>query len=119
MPGDEQSILRFENVTVTLDETKVLDGITFEIAMIGKGDHKIEYHVHDRSVEADVPVEAAFEDILELSVPFDALGTEPKDKVDVWLSLKMKEMIIDRIPQRGYLAITAPSETFEAEMWYV
>jgi len=31
MPGDEQSILRFENVTVTLDETKVLDGITFEM----------------------------------------------------------------------------------------
>src|SRR5690606_12518603 len=31
MPGDEQSILRFEDVTVTLDETKVLDGITFEM----------------------------------------------------------------------------------------
>ncbi|MCL4853500.1 MAG: ATP-binding cassette domain-containing protein [Bryobacteraceae bacterium] len=31
MPGDEQSILRFENVTVTLDEITVLDGITFEM----------------------------------------------------------------------------------------
>ena len=31
----------------------------------------------------------------------------------------MNEMIIDRMPQRGYLVVTAPSETFEAEMWYV
>ncbi len=114
--SESQLFLRIDLDKRFMDE---MDGVTFEIAMIGKGDHKIEYRVHDRSVEADVPVEAAFEDILELSVPFDALGTEPKDKVDVWLSLKMKEMTIDRIPQRGYLAITVPSETFEAEMWYV
>jgi len=93
--------------------------IVFEIAMIGKEDHKIEYHVRDGSVEADVPVEAAFEDILELVVPFEALGVSAKEKLDVWFSVKMKEMIIDRLPQRGCLVITAPSETFEAEMWYV
>jgi alpha-amylase/alpha-mannosidase (GH57 family) len=97
-----------------------MNGAAFEIAIIGKEDeYKIEYHVHDGSVEAAVPVQAVFEEILELSVPFSALGLGPKDKADVWLSLKINEMIIDRMPQRGYLVITVPSETFEAEMWYV
>lgn len=96
-----------------------VDGAVFEIAIMGKDDHKITYRVHDGSVEATVPVEAAFDEILELSVPFSALGLGPKDNADVWFSLKMKEMMIDRIPRRGCLVITVPSETFEAEMWYV
>ncbi len=96
-----------------------LQEVSFEVAMIGSEEHKILFRVHDGSVEADVPVEAAFEDILELAVPFDALGVEKKGKVDIWISLKMNEMIIGRMPQRGYLVVTAPSETFEAEMWYV
>ncbi|HOW56176.1 MAG TPA: glycoside hydrolase family 57 protein [Syntrophorhabdaceae bacterium] len=96
-----------------------LQEFSFEIALIGKKERKVHFHVRDGSVESDVPAEVAFGDILELAVSFDSLGVAKKEKVDIWISLKMNEMIIDRMPQRGYLVVTAPSETFEAEMWYV
>jgi len=96
-----------------------MDGAVFEVSIIGKDDHKIEYHVRDGSIKAAVPVQAAFDEILELCIPFSDLGLGPKDEAEVWFSLKINEMIVDRIPQRGYLVITVPSETFEAEMWYV
>lgn len=96
-----------------------MDGAVFEVSIIGKDDHKIEYHVRDGSIKAAVPVQAAFDEILELCIPFSDLGLGPKDEAEVWFSLKINEMIVDRIPQRGYLLITVPSETFEAEMWYV
>lgn len=91
----------------------------FEVTIIGKDEHRIEYNVRERSVKGDVPVEKGFEEILELAVPFDILGASPGEKLHVWISLKVDDMLIDRIPQRGYLAVTVPSETFESENWYV
>ncbi len=96
-----------------------LQDVSFEIAIICREEHKVHFHIRDGSVKADVPVETAFEEILELAVPFDALGAAKNDKLDIWLSLKMNDTVIDRMPQRGYLAVKVPSETFEAEMWYV
>ena len=96
-----------------------LNGVSFEIAMIAKDEHKVQYRISDKSVESDVPVEVSFEDNLEFSVPFDSLGVSKNESINIWLTLRMNEMIIDRMPQRGYLVVTAPSETFEAEMWYV
>ncbi|MBP1748424.1 MAG: amylopullulanase [Deltaproteobacteria bacterium] len=91
----------------------------FEIVITGKDEHHLEYNVLERSVKGDVSAEGEYEDILETAIPFNALGASPKDKLEVWISLKINDMLIDRIPQRGYLVITMPSETFESENWYV
>ncbi len=99
-----------------MDQT---EDAVFEIAIIGDGEYQIEYNVHTRSIDADVPAEAEFEDIFEMTVPFSALGASPKDRLEVWISLKINDMLIDRIPQRGYLVVVVPAETFESENWYV
>jgi hypothetical protein len=54
-----------------------------------------------------------------MEVAFKSLGVKAGDKINVWSSLKIKEMLVDRIPVRGYLTINMPSENFEMEMWYV
>lgn len=104
-----------------IDKTFVSDmaDLSFEINIMAKSDYKILYHIKTGSTETELPVRAAFAENLELMVPFGALGVSKKDRLNLWLSLKVKDMIVDRIPRRGYLAISVPSETFEAEMWYV
>ncbi|HVN97956.1 MAG TPA: glycoside hydrolase family 57 protein [Syntrophorhabdaceae bacterium] len=104
-----------------IDKTFVSDmaDLSFEINIMARTDHKILYHLKTGVTETGLPVRAAFTENLEVMVPFDALGVSRKDKLNVWLSLKVRDMIVDRIPKRGYLSISVPSETFEAEMWYV
>jgi hypothetical protein len=40
-------------------------------------------------------------------------------KINIWLSLKVRDMMVDRLPKRGYVSVKVPSESFEMEMWYV
>jgi len=104
-----------------IDKTFVndIEDLSFEINIMAKEDFKILYRIRDNSIESKLPVRGAFSDVLELEVPFNALGLGKKEKVNLWLSLKIRDMFVDRIPKRGYLTISVPSETFEAEMWYV
>lgn len=95
------------------------ENAVFEIAIIGKEEYGVEYNIHTNTLTGDLGAEANFDEILEFSVPFKSIDASPKDRLEVWITLKLNEMVIDRIPQRGYLVITVPSETFEAEMWYV
>jgi hypothetical protein len=91
----------------------------FEIAVLSAGERGIEYDVRERTMKGDIQAEGAFEHILEVAIPFSALGAFPNDKIEAWISLKVNDMLIDRIPQRGYLTITVPSATFESENWMV
>ncbi len=108
-------------IRVDLDKSFMseTENAVFEIAVISDDEHKAEYNVHTRTITGDVPAEAGFADILEIAMPFAALGASPGDRLEVWISLKISDMLIDRIPQRGYLVVTVPSETFEAENWMV
>jgi hypothetical protein len=112
-----------DNLFLRLDIDKTfinsIDDLSFEINIMAKADFKILYRIKDNSIESELPVRGSFSDVLELEVPFNALGLAKKEKVNLWLSLKIKDMFVDRVPKRGYLTISVPSETFEAEMWYV
>jgi hypothetical protein len=97
-----------------------MEDISFEICLLaGETARKIVYAVKGKSVESPVPVRIAFSEVLEMEVPFEALGVQRGDKIAIWASLKSKEMVMDRVPKRGYLALCAPSENFEMEMWFV
>ncbi len=96
-----------------------MDDVSFEISLLTKETRKITYRMKGAAVESSLPVRIAFSDVLELEVPFEALDAQRGDKIAIWASLKVKEMIVDRIPKRGYLALHVPSENFEMEMWYV
>ncbi len=58
-------------------------------------------------------------EILEVQATIDALDVSAGDTIQVCVELKEGEVEVDRMPKRGYLSITVPSESFEAEMWYV
>ena len=104
-----------------IDKTFIndIEDLSFEIDIMAKADFKILYHMKDNTIESELSVQGSFSDVLELGIPFSALGLGKKEKINLWLSLKIKDMFVDRIPKRGYLTINVPSETFEAEMWYV
>ncbi len=96
-----------------------IEDMSFEIGLNVKKTYKITYETKNSKIKSPFPVEIIFSDVLEVEVPFEPLKVKAGDKIGVWVSLKKKEMIVGRIPGRGYLMITVPSETFEMEMWYI
>jgi len=112
-----------DNLYLRLDVDKTfisdMGDVSFEINMMAKDGFKIFYSVKDNSIKSELPVLGMFSEVLELKIPFSAFGLARKEGINIWLSLKIKDMFVDRIPKRGYLVISIPSETFEAEMWYV
>jgi alpha-amylase/alpha-mannosidase (GH57 family) len=118
---------------VDIDRTFVQnpEDVSFDVNAVGKTSLRMTYNVAGNALEvyakesggpyrqADLPVEGTYEESLEVAIPFDLLGVQRKEKVGVWVSLKLKGLEVDRIPKRGYLTVEMPAETFEMEMWYV
>jgi len=104
---------------------------SFEVLFMGKKSLRLIYHTERKSIEVFIkeangyipvnepPIAIVFSEILEMEIPTEFLGLQAQETLHVWVSLKAKEMEVDRIPKRGYLAITMPGENFEMEMWYV
>jgi alpha-amylase/alpha-mannosidase (GH57 family) len=114
---DEQSLY----IRIDVDKSFIqnINDLSFEITIEGKDTFESVYHVKGGIIESPLPLKAAFTEILEIGVAFESLGVCAGDKINIWSSLKIKEMPVDRIPVRGYLTIKVPSEDFEMEMWYV
>jgi alpha-amylase/alpha-mannosidase (GH57 family) len=96
-----------------------MDDVSFEINIIAHSPFKVIYRVKGAARETSLPVSLAFSDILEMECPLNALEMKTGEKINVWLSLKIKDMLVDRLPKRGYISVKVPSESFEMEMWYV
>ncbi len=61
----------------------------------------------------------AANDIIELAVPFEALGVKPNDEVQLFVTVERGGSEIEKWPYRGYILIKVPTEDFEAMMWQV
>jgi alpha-amylase/alpha-mannosidase (GH57 family) len=111
----------FLYLRVDIDRSFIQDieNMSFEIGLNGKQTFVATHSLDGNVTKSDFPVEIMFSDVLEAAFPFQPLGFNAGDKIGVWISLKKKEMIVGRIPARGYLMITVPSEAFEMEMWYI
>ncbi len=96
-----------------------LEDVSFGISLMTTQTYKIVYRVKGKAIESPMSVRMVFTDVLEVEVPFEGLGATKGDKIAIWAALKINEMVVDRTPKRGYLAICMPSENFEMEMWYV
>jgi len=114
---DERSL--YMRVDIDKSFIQNINDLSFEITIAGKSTFESAYHVKRGLIESPLPIKATFSDILEMKVDFESLGVKAGDKINIWSSLKIKEMLVDRIPVRGYLTIKVPSENFEMEMWYV
>ncbi len=106
---------------IDLDKRFIPDikDVSFEISL-GRGTTtKTVYHVEGARKETSLPVTLSFSDILEMECPINSLGAKKGEKINIRVSLKIKDMIVDTLPKRGYLSVAVPSESFEWEMWYV
>jgi alpha-amylase/alpha-mannosidase (GH57 family) len=96
-----------------------MDDLSFEINLVARSTIKIIYRVKGAMKESSIPVSLAYSDILEMECPLKSLEIKRGEKINIWVSLKVKDMMVDRVPKRGYVSVEVPSESFEMEMWYV
>lgn len=96
-----------------------MGNVSFEINLVTQSPMKLIYRVKGAVTEAPIPVSMAYADVLEIECPLKALEIKTGEKIHIWVSLKVKDMMVDRLPKRGYVAVEVPSESFEMEMWYV
>lgn len=109
----------FLRVDIDRNFIENMNDVSFEINLVTQSPLKIIFHAGDASKETTLPVSLAYSDILEMECPLNALGIKAGEKINIWLSLKIKDMLVDRIPKRGYISVKTPSDSFEMEMWYV
>ena len=63
--------------------------------------------------------EAAFEKVLEIALPFEALGLAPGMKVALSVHTLRGEVEVERLPRYGFLAFAVPDADFEHVNWRV
>jgi hypothetical protein len=62
---------------------------------------------------------AAFSDVLEIALPFAALGLAPRTKVAISVHALRGEVEVERLPRYGFLAVSVPDADFEHVNWRV
>jgi hypothetical protein len=85
--------------------------ITFPVAPDGA--------VHPGRRGAEEVGRAAFAQVLELALPFAALGVGPGVKLALSLHALRGEVEVERLPRYGYLAVTVPGDDFDHVNWTV
>lgn len=73
------------------------------------------YHKDKRVTHSEAA--AAADAILELAVPFRALGGTTDDPLDFYLELLRKGKVVQRIPTEGLIETSVPSPDYEQIMW--
>jgi hypothetical protein len=63
--------------------------------------------------------ECAFEQVLELAVPFEELGLAPGTRVALAVHAFRGEVEVERLPRFGYVNLTVPDADFERVNWRV
>jgi alpha-amylase/alpha-mannosidase (GH57 family) len=61
----------------------------------------------------------AANDVIELAVPFDLLGLNPNDEVQLFVTVERSGSEVEKWPYRGYIQFKVPTDDFEAMMWQV
>jgi alpha-amylase/alpha-mannosidase (GH57 family) len=63
--------------------------------------------------------QAAFSQVLEIALPFAALGLAPRMKVALSVQALRGDVEVERLPRHGYLSVTVPDADFEHVNWRV
>jgi alpha-amylase/alpha-mannosidase (GH57 family) len=62
---------------------------------------------------------AAFAQVLEIALPFAAMGLAPGMRIALSVHTLRGDVQVERLPRYGFLAFTVPDETFEHVNWRV
>lgn len=63
--------------------------------------------------------EICSEGVVELAIPFNAIGVKPGDDITLFFTIDAGERGIERWPVKGFFILQAPSEDFEQQNWIV
>jgi alpha-amylase/alpha-mannosidase (GH57 family) len=102
------------------------------------GNHvRVEILARERQVEVDFEIapdgrlrpgrapggkeagQAAFLEVLELSIPFAALGLAPGDKLALAVHVLKAMVEVERMPRYGFVTVAVPDADFEGVNWRV
>jgi hypothetical protein len=61
--------------------------------------------------------QVAGHELLELALPFAAVGARPGDRLELVLHLLEGDVPLGRLPRDGHLEVRVPDEQFDAENW--
>jgi alpha-amylase/alpha-mannosidase (GH57 family) len=111
--------LLFLRLDLDQDAFASLKKSSFEVAIAAHETLRFRYSVGDEELDGPAGVRAAFGEIFEAAVPFAVIGVLPGQTINVSLSVREGDIVVERIPARGILKVKVPSETFETEMWHV
>jgi alpha-amylase/alpha-mannosidase (GH57 family) len=75
--------------------------------------------VRPGQLRADPLGQAAFAQVLELAIPFAALGLTPGMKLAISVHALRGEVEVERLPRYGFLAFAVPDADFEHVNWRV
>ena len=106
-----------------------LSGIEFRVSVRGdvedqrvrvQLDDEVLGTVHNEERSGGIPLElSAFEECLELAIPFDMLGAAPQDRLSLRVSVWDGRMERESHPDHGGLEFDVPDETFDQKNWMV
>ncbi|MBI5682534.1 MAG: hypothetical protein HZC45_05140 [Deltaproteobacteria bacterium] len=63
--------------------------------------------------------EIAVKDVVEIAVPFNALGLKTNDEIRFFITIVKDEISLERWPKRGYIAEHVPDADFDLYNWRV
>ena len=102
-----------KNFKVSLSIDTAGKSLAFTSGSIG------EFSPDDKLSAKPEAIEAAFQKVLELGIPFREIDCEGDDKITFFLTLSSQGMIGERWPMYGTFTAELPGKDFEQRMWEV
>lgn len=93
--------------------------ISLEINLLGGREERIVCDPEGGVKEGPSGSVLSFVNVFEARIPLAVLMVKAGDTIRLSANVKIRGSKVDRIPKRGFLSVSVPSEEFEREMWYV
>jgi hypothetical protein len=100
------------------------DKWSFTINLLHPEQRKLRARVCGKSAKVtlsggEVELQIASGDVVELGIPFMALGAKGGDEIRLFIEIEGREGGFERWPAKGFLIVDVPSEDFERQNWMV
>jgi alpha-amylase/alpha-mannosidase (GH57 family) len=100
------------------------DRWSFTINFLHPKQINIRARIHGKSAKVTSSggqgaLQIASGDVVELAIPFTALGAQGGEEIRVFIEIEGRERGFERWPAKGFLIVDVPSEDFERQNWIV
>lgn len=116
---------QYQYVCLELEKARLagLSGWTLELILSHETQIQVVQDASTARAEVRAPKSAvlpcALDRVLELAIPRDLLGLQPKEKLELVIVLRQHGELIERHPAQGVFELTTSVEELEAQAWSV